>query len=297
MSEPAQVPLSLVYKAVDAAANAVFITDSHGAILYVNRGFEALTGYRRHEVLGENPRILNSGLHNPEFFRSFWDILMAGDTFRGDIINRRKDGSRYEATQTVTPVLEEREVIAYIAIQDDVTEHRRSEARIEFQAYHDALTGLPNRTLLMDRLSQALRSARRDTGLVCLFLLDLDRFKEVNDRFGHEAGDRLLVEASTRVLGLIREADTLARLGGDEFALLLSGDVKRVGDPAALAGRVCTALAQPFLLDAGEASISVSIGIAIGPQDGEQAEELLKSADQAMYGAKEAGRNTYQFFV
>ncbi|MEW6279054.1 MAG: PAS domain S-box protein, partial [Candidatus Eremiobacterota bacterium] len=289
--------LALQGMALEAAANAVLITRADGTIEYVNAAFERITGYSRDEAVGATPRLLRSGSQDPAFYQNLWRTILSGSTWAGEVLNRRKDGMLYSASETITPMTDATgKVVRFVAIQEDVTQKKQAEARVAYQAFHDALTGLPNRALFMRRLEQELSEAEREGSLVSLLFFDLDRFKEVNDALGHHIGDQLLILAAERASGLLRKGDTLARFGGDEFAVLLSGTLQESHHPVALARRLCQAMEQPFSINGTDVYSSASVGIALGPQDGATPNELLQAADLAMYRAKERGRNTFEFF-
>ncbi|HCZ16061.1 MAG TPA: diguanylate cyclase, partial [Candidatus Accumulibacter sp.] len=240
---------------------------------------------------------LNSGKQDPQFYRRMWDTILAGRVWTGELINRRKNGSLYAEALTISPVTDGNGRIQhFVAIKQDISERKANEERVQHLAHHDQLTDLPNRSLLSDRLFQALAQARRDRGTVALMFLDLDSFKPVNDTLGHDIGDLLLKEVALRLQNCVpRESDTVARLGGDEFVILLA-QIEKAADAVVVAGKLLAALERPFLIGPHRISISGSIGIAVYPQHGDEVNQLLKNADIAMYHAKKAGRNCYRFF-
>lgn len=281
--------------AVDAAA--IFSeTDPDGTITYVNDQFCAVSGYSKEELLGSNHRILNSGQHPQEFYDSIWATITRGDIWKGEICNRRKDGSLYWVNSTIVPITDDetQEVVKYISIRFDVTEHQELLQALQWRASHDVLTGLPNRALLHERLGMAISSARRHHRLLALGMLDLDGFKTINDTYGHAIGDRLLVEVANRLHETLREEDTLARMGGDEFVLILN-DIQLQTLPISLR-RLLETLSQPYEIDGQSLEIAGSIGVTIYPNDNEDPDTLLRHADQAMYQAKQDGRNRFQIF-
>jgi diguanylate cyclase (GGDEF)-like protein/PAS domain S-box-containing protein len=419
--------LKLQAAALQAAANAIIITDFKGTIVWVNRAFTTMTGYSEEEVLGKNPRLLKSGEQPECYYADLWSTISSGKIWRGEIVNRRKDGTTYTEEMTITPVAGDLNNLAngcFIAIKQDITERKRAEEelygsrqmlqsildnipqrvfwkdrnsiylgcnralatdagldaaaaiigksdcdlswiamaehyrdddqrvmgqdsaklnfqeqlsrpdgsmrwiqtnklplrdrkgkvtgvigtyediterklaeeRVQFLAYYDALTGLPNRTLLQDRLAKALAGARRRKDKVAVLFLDLDRFKTINDSLGHSVGDLLLQEVAERLKRWAREQDTVARVGGDEFLIVLSA-VKDVADAAVAAGRILDAMIPEFVIQGRSLSVRCSLGISIFPDHGLDAESLIKNADAAMYGAKEGGRNKYSFFT
>ena len=423
----AEERLNLQAAALEAAANGVVITDSKGRIVWINRAFTTMTGYSKEEVLGKNPRLLKSGTQPEAYYAQLWSTISSGKVWRGELVNRRKDGSIYTEEMTITPVSQRvgsTVETQYIAIKQDVTKRRQAEEamlfktalleaqsettidgilavdesdhivlanrqfglqfgipdellatrddhkvlkyvvakvdapeafverikylyshrneksrdevrfkdgkifdrysapltdlngdyrgriwyfrditdrkiaeeRVQFLAYYDALTGLPNRTLLQDRLAKALAGARRQKCKVALLFLDLDRFKAINDSLGHSVGDLLLQEVAKRLKGWARELDTVARLGGDEFVIVLSG-VKEVADAAVAADRIVKSMTDGFAVQGHPLNISCSLGISIFPEHGADSESLIKNADAAMYSAKENGRNNFRFFT
>jgi len=409
--------------ALESAANAIVITDRQGSIQWVNPAFTLLTGYTAEEAMGQRPSLLKSGVHDAHFYQTLWNTILSGAVWRGEIMNRRKDGTPYVEEMTITPVRSDQgEITQFIAIKVDVTERKRAEEalreaeeryrlifeensmgisqssvdgrflgvnpafarmlgydspeemiasvrpgelyvdgdcrrevarqlreqgmseirefqlyrkdgsklwirgtaravrsadgrilyyvgaaeditarktaeeQVEFLAYYDALTGLPNRTLFRDRLSKALASARRRGENVALLFLDLDRFKIINDSLGHSVGDLLLKEVADRLKKWAREQDTVARLGGDEFVVVLSG-VKSLADVAVAADRILKVMTAECIIQGHLLSISCSLGISVFPDHGREPETLLKNADAALYCAKEQGRNNFQFFT
>jgi len=291
--------LSLQAAALKAAANAIVITDFHGTIIWVNRAFTAMTGYGQEEIVGKNPNLLNSGEQPESYYAELWSTILSGKVWKGEIVNRRKDGTTYTEEMTITPVsLEDTgnpTNTYFIAIKQDITQRKAAEKQIQFLAYYDALTGLPNRTLLQDRLSKALAGARRRKDKVALLFLDLDGFKTINDSLGHSVGDLVLQEVAERLKRFAREQDTVARVGGDEFLIVLTA-VKDAADAAVAAERLMHAMTVELVIQGRSLSISCSIGIGIFPEHGTDGETLIKNADAAMYCAKESGCNSFRFF-
>jgi diguanylate cyclase (GGDEF)-like protein/PAS domain S-box-containing protein len=293
----AHARLKLQAQALNAAANTIVITDLNGDIVWSNPAFSASSGYSAAEVLGRNPRILQSGNHEKEFFSSLWRTITSGETWRGEIVNRRKDGTLFTEETTITPVSSQAGVIThFVAIKQDITNRKIAEERVQFLAYYDALTELPNRTLLRDRLTTALAGARRRREKVAVLFLDLDRFKIINDSLGHSFGDTLLQEVAGRLKGWAREQDTVARVGGDEFVLVLSGLVQDA-DAAVAAQRVVDTMSAEFSVRGHSLNATCSVGVSIFPQHGMDGEALIKNADAAMYCAKQTGPNQVQFFT
>lgn len=310
--QQAQEEMRKLSSAVEQTGDSVMITSCDGAIEYVNRAFEMITGYDKSEVLGRNPRLLSSGRQEPEFYRRFWETILAGETFREVFVNRRKDGELYYDEKTVTPLKNARgEVTHFIATGKDITERVLNQERLYHLAHHDMLTGLPNRNLFTDRLEQALRRAARERCRLALLFLDLDGFKRVNDTLGHEAGDIVLQAVASRLRACVRDSDSVARFSGDEFAILLE-NVTQADDTCRVAEEILRALSHDIRLEGRELRVTCSIGIGLYAGDGQpatpprampvvgttqlsrEASLLLRDADAAMYRAKERGRNRYE---
>lgn len=281
----------------EASADAMIVTDARTRVLMVNGAFTDITGYEAEDIIGQTPRVLASGRHPQEFYEAMWRTLLDAGHWRGDIWNRRKNGELYVQQLTISAIRGyEGTVENFVGVFTDVTEQRQREDSVRHRAFHDVLTGLPNRMLLDDRLGQALAVARRrDHGVAVLFV-DLDGFKPINDTHGHRIGDEMLRHVGEALQACVRETDTVARIGGDEFVVLLINvvdcdDVKRTADG------ILKTLGRPVLLDGITASVGCSIGIALFPQDGTDARTLVANADQAMYAAKRAGKGAYCFFA
>ncbi|GAX90652.1 putative bifunctional diguanylate cyclase/phosphodiesterase [Effusibacillus lacus] len=289
--------LRLVADVFESTLEGVMVTDAKGTILLVNPAFSMVTGYSPEEVIGKNPRILNSGKHDAEFYVNMWACIHECGHWRGEIWNRRKNGEIYLQLVTISAIKDESgKTLYYAAVFSDITERKRYEEQIKYHAYHDSLTGLPNRLLFHDRLSQALVHANRNRQMVAVLFLDLDRFKVINDSLGHAVGDLLLKAVAERLTGCLREGDTLSRLGGDEFTVIIP-DIAEEKDAAKVARKIINALFPPFVLDGHEFFVNTSIGISLYPVDGTDIETLIKNADAAMYRAKERGGNHYQFYT
>lgn len=283
------------YRAIfDSAAEGIMLTDAALRIVQVNPAFSEITGYAAEEVLGRTPSMLGSGRHDEDFFRDLLATLVATGRWQGEVWNRRKDGDLYVQWMSAVRIGEADAPEGFVATMTDITSRKQSEERLRFRANHDALTGLPNRRLFEDRLQSAIASALRHGERFALMLVDLDRFKGVNDRFGHLAGDALLVEVGRRLQLCVRASDTVARLGGDEFAVIL-GEVGGREDAVEVAGRICASMAEPFELGEGVAQVGASVGVALGPQDDADAEELQRRADAALYSVKHGGRGSFRF--
>lgn len=288
--------LRLAATVFSSAAEAIMVTDAENRILRVNPAFIAITGYTEREVLGRNPRLLSSGRHSNVFYAEMWAALGSRGHWEGEIWNRHKSGEvRIEWLSISVIEGECAGAGTYLAVFHDITRYKEAEELLRHKAYHDALTDLPNRLLFNDRLNAALHQARRYGRSFALILVDLDRFKEVNDTLGHAAGDELLVEVAARLRSCMRDSDTVARLGGDEFAILLP-QTAGVDEALDVAQRALALLAAPFHLGVATVQISGSIGIALYPMHAESVEVLLKRCDSAMYAAKSSGRNTCRVF-
>lgn len=282
--------------AIESTANAIFITNKAGAIVWANAAFEVLTGHPVADVLGSNPRILKSGEQNEDFYRDLWRTLLKGEVWRGRVTNRHRSGSLYTAEQTITPILDGDGVIThFVAIHEDITARLASEKRIVHMAMHDFLTDLPNRYSLDNRLDIELIRARRLGTRVSILLLDLDNFKEVNDTLGHAAGDQLLIAVGERLKQTLRDVDMVCRLGGDEFGIL-QPDIAGRKNAADLAERLLRAFAESFNVGSQEISVNTSIGVSVSDRETVSKSEFIRRADLALYRAKGAGRNTFRFF-
>lgn len=281
----------------DNSLESIAITDAQSRIRMVNRAFSDTTGYSADDVLGKTPAILKSGKQGAEFYEALWASLRERGEWRGEIWNKRKNGSIYPEWLNISAVNNRRgEVEHYVAIFTDITERKAYEERITFQAFHDALTGLPNRILFRDRLDQALTQAKRRKILTpAIMFLDLDRFKLINDTLGHDAGDLLLKEVANRLRACVRESDTVARFGGDEFTVLLP-EITQESDAHAVATKIIEVMKAPVLLVGQPTVITTSIGISLCGKDGSDAETLMKHADAAMYHVKGSGRAGMCFF-
>lgn len=282
----------------DTINEGIMITDANNCIEVVNPAFTEITGYSFDEVSGQNPRMLSSGLQDADFYSVLWQSLNDHGRWEGEIWNRHKNGEMYAESTSISYVYDEvGKIKRHIAVFGDVTEKKQAEEKIHYQANYDPLTGLPNRQLFQDRLHSAVASAKRNNAQLALLFIDLDRFKEVNDSAGHEAGDRLLIQVAQRLNECIRESDTLARLGGDEFVVILN-NLSKNNDVEDIVRAMLELLERPFSLAGGvDAAISASIGIAMYPADGADDAALIRSADAAMYRVKETGRNGFEFFT
>ncbi|PPE74610.1 bifunctional diguanylate cyclase/phosphodiesterase [Solimonas fluminis] len=275
----------------------VVITDPEGQILAVNPAFCAITGYGEPELIGQNMRLLKSGRQDAAFYAKVWDAIRSQGFWQGEMWNRRKNGEIFPEWQTISAVHDAAgKLVNYVGSFSDISRIKQSEAQLEHLAHHDALTGLPNRLVLRSKLDEALVRGRRSGHSGALLMMDLDRFKNVNDSLGHAAGDELLTFAAQRLRAALRESDLLVRQGGDEFVVLLEG-LGQAEDAARVARSLIECIGQPFLLSGGhQAYVGLSIGISLFPADGDSAGDVIKHADSALYEAKAAGRGTYRFY-
>ncbi|QPP50907.1 MULTISPECIES: EAL domain-containing protein [unclassified Halomonas] len=279
------------------AREGIVITDAKGDILEVNEAFTRITGYRRDEVLGRNPRMLQSGLQEEGFYRALWQELLEKGAWEGELWNRRKSGETYPELLTISKVCDRQgQVSHFLAVFTDISRQKEYERQLQNMAFFDSLTELPNRILLADRLRQAMLAARRSGCKVSLAYLDLDGFKEINDRLGHGVGDRVLVTIAERLTSALREADTVARLGGDEFIIVLP-EQSDVSNVSSLIVRLLRRIAEPIEIEGTCLYVSGSIGVVhFSPEDEIEPEQLIRQADQAMYQAKQAGKNRFYVF-
>lgn len=294
----AKVELQLQQAATvfDNTSDGIVITDAERRIVAVNPAFCRITGYDTEEVVGQDPRLQQSGHHSEEFYAALWQSLTETGQWQGEIWNRRKDASLYPIWANITTVRNELgEIINFISVFSDISVLKDAEAQLAELAHHDPLTGLANRLLFAARLQQALEYAERHETSAALLFCDLDRFKIINDTLGHAAGDRLLQQVAERLARCVRAEDTVARIGGDEFAVIVS-DLDRPESAAHLAKHIAAELEDEFSIDGVRLSASASIGIGIYPDDADSEGDLLKAADVAMYSAKEQGRRTYRFY-
>ncbi len=296
-SQQAEAKLQLASSVFTHAREGIMITNAEGAILDVNEAFTQITGYSRDEALGHNPSLLSSGRHDKSYFTALWHSLTDQGHWSGEIWNRRKNGDVFVAMQTISTVRDHQgQAQHYVALFSDITSLKEHHNRLEHIAHYDALTKLPNRVLLGDRLYQAMTQMQRRGLRLAVAYLDLDGFKAVNDQHGHRVGDRLLANIAAKMKQALREGDTIARLGGDEFVAILT-DLPDVKSCAPILSRLLTAAAEPIQIGPYSLQVSASIGVTYFPQKEEvDADQLLRQADQAMYQAKLIGKNRYQVF-
>lgn len=292
----AELELQLAASVFHATLDGVMITDGDAVIISVNPAFTRITGYDAEDAIGQTPRLLKSNHQDHAFYAELWQRLHRDGQWQGELWNRRKNGEAYLQMMTISAIAgplgkQDR----FVSVFSDVTELRRKDAEIRHQAFHDALTDLPNRALLVDRLEHAVAIARRHNRPVALLFVDLDRFKAVNDTLGHHEGDRLLQISARRIQDSVRKSDTVGRIGGDEFVIIVS-DFENAAEVAQIADKIVVQVSKPYTLSGQTAYIGASVGIALFPQDGQDQAELMHNADLAMYRAKSSGRGKYCFF-
>jgi diguanylate cyclase (GGDEF)-like protein/PAS domain S-box-containing protein len=293
----AQKQLKLSATVFNASADAIAVTDPNNNIVAVNPAFTRITGYGSDEVLGFNPKILSSGRQDKAFYQAMWQDLNRSRHWQGEIWNRRKSGEIFPEWLSISVVADDDDkVIFHVAIFSDITKRKEAEQKLYHLAHYDPLTRLPNRTLLQDRLQQAIILAERDQShCLSLLFIDLDRFKYVNDIYGHMTGDILLQQVAERIKGCVRGSDTVSRQGGDEFVVLLP-QLESKNAAVTVAQHIIHVLEQPFTIQDLEIRIGSSIGISLYPDNGLDVDNLIKTADAAMYAVKETGRNNFRFF-
>ena len=273
----------------ETTSEGVLVTDAKGHILYVNKAFTQTTGYTLEEAVGRTPALLHSGRHDKEFYRAMWQSLTDNGSWQGELWNRRKNGEVYPEWLHINAVRNAQgETTHYVGVFSDLGPNKEIQRELQHMAYYDPLTGLPNRRLFVDRLEQAVAQADRVKKGFSLLFIDLDRFKNINDAYGHELGDELLKIVARRIREAVRDSDTVARLGGDEFIVILH-DCHDRGDCSIVAEKVRSAVNEPMLLGGHELIVSASIGISFYPEDGAAVSDIIRNADLAMYHAKQEG--------
>ncbi|SEE63771.1 PAS domain S-box-containing protein/diguanylate cyclase (GGDEF) domain-containing protein [Pseudomonas coleopterorum] len=296
----AEKDLRMAATVFEHSTSAILITDPAGYIVQANEAFSRVSGYAVAQVLDQLPNMLTVDDQQEAHLRYVLKQLQQRGTWEGEVWLKRRNGEHYPAWVGITAVLDdEGDLASYVCFFSDISERKASEQRIHRLAYYDALTHLPNRTLFQDRLYNALQQAERQQSWVVLMFLDLDRFKPINDSLGHAAGDRMLKDMATRLLGCVDDDDTVARMGGDEFTLLLQPRATRelaLNQAIHVAEQILGSLVKPFVLEGREFFVTASVGIALSPQDGGELSQLMKNADTAMYHAKERGKNNFQFY-
>jgi diguanylate cyclase (GGDEF)-like protein/PAS domain S-box-containing protein len=293
----AEQQIQLAANVFSHAREGITITNAEGTIVDVNDAFTRITGYSRADAIGQNPRMLSSGRQDKVFYEGLWRALLEQGHWSGEIWNRRKDGEVFAELLTISAVRDAQgSTQHYVALFSDITAIKEHQNKLDRMAHFDALTNLPNRLLLADRLQQGLAQAARRGQTLAVAYLDLDGFKSVNDRYGHDVGDQLLVALASRMKQALREGDTLARLGGDEFVAVLS-DLTEAQASVPLLNRLLAAAAQPVSVGGLTVQVSASLGVTFYSQANElEPDQLLRQADQAMYQAKVAGKNRYHVF-
>ena len=284
--------------AIEQSPAAVVITDVDANIEYVNRKFEQITGYSADEAVGRNPRMLKSGYMPRETYSEMWASLAAGREWHGDPPqSAEKNGEFFWESATIAPIKGgDGSNTHYVAVKEDITLRKEYERRLMRQANFDSVTGLPNRALAFDRLSQALAQGRRGDRKVALMYVDIDRFQRVNEQFGHAVGDRVLRETGERIKLCLREGDTVARLGADEFAIIMP-DLTADLDAEPVATKILHAVSSPFRIDGTDVDLTPTIGVTIGPDDGDNPDFLLRNAEMATRRAKEDRRSAVSYFT
>jgi len=291
-----QEKLQLSSRVFNSTSEGITITDANKVIIDINPAFSDITGYSREEAIGQNPSILSSGKQSPEFYKEMWQKINEEGHWQGEIWNRKKSGEVYAELLTISSLKDAKgNITNYVGVFTDITHSKLQQDDIKKMAHYDALTNLPNRTLLIDRFNQAIAHSKRADTLLAVCFLDLDDFKPVNDTFGHNAGDKLLIEVAHRLESAVRDEDTVSRLGGDEFSFLL-GDIKSTTQCYELLERIIQSISATYVIDEQPINISASVGVSIYPLDDVELDVLLRHADQAMYQAKQEGKNSYQFF-
>ncbi|WP_426993332.1 sensor domain-containing protein [Methylomonas sp. CM2] len=289
--------LSQAAAVFESTREGVMITNADKQIQLVNKAFSDITGFSPEQVIGKTPKIIASGHHNVDFYRDMWATLANTDHWQGEIWNRRKNGEVFPELLSISAVRDgQGDVTNYVGVFADISKLKASEKELEFLAHHDPLTQLPNRMLFLSRLRHSIDQTRRRRGVMAVLMLDLDRFKDVNDSFGHLAGDDLLQLVAQRLTARLRNSDTICRLGGDEFVVLLE-EIPQPEAAAQVASQIIAALSQIWRLSSGhEVRIGVSVGIALFPEHGQTPDELIQQADTALYQAKNDGRNCFKYF-
>jgi len=280
---------------IEQCPDAVLVTDTAGRIVYANPAFERMTGYASSELAGRTPALLKSGMHEADFYRELWSALLAGREFRALFANRKKSGEPYYEDKIIRPLFDaDGRATHFVSFGRDATERAREFDKLLHAATHDSLTDLPNRSLFLDRLGQALRHAARREEQLTLAILDIDRFRDTNNSYGHMAGDTVLQAVAARTRGCVREADTVARIGGDELAVILLDATEAQAGP--VLAKIVAANAAPVRHDGADIRATVSVGASGYPRDAQEADALREQADLAMYAAKAAGGNRYHFY-
>lgn len=288
---------NLTASIIENAAESIMITDARSIIRSVNPAFERSTGYSAGEAFGRTPAILKSGRHDRDFYRNMWDTLNRVGQWQGEIWNRHKDGEIFPEWLSISAVKDSRDAVShYVGVYSDAHTREYILERLNYLAYYDILTGLPNRHLFIDRLNMSIAHARRERFMLAVMFIDLDQFRQINEMLGHKTGDEVLVDFTNRMKSCLREEDTLARLAGDEFTVILP-DLPNPDAADHVAAKLLESCAMPLKAGRHELRITASIGISIFPGDGEHADDLLRHADLAMQRIKESGRSGYMQYT
>ncbi|MFO1444661.1 EAL domain-containing protein [Bacillus sp. Bva_UNVM-123] len=288
--------IKLATKVLENTSEGIMVTNPRGRIISVNPAFEIVTGYSSEEVVGKNPNILQSGVHDKQFYKTMWKHVHEQGYWKGEIWNKRKNEEIYPEWLTISAIKDDfGNLINYVAVFSDITDRKYAEEQLRYLAHYDSLTGVANRYSLNKRLEGLIQTAEKYGQQLAILFLDLDRFKQINDTLGHNYGDLLLKNVSSRLKGLIKNKDMIARLGGDEFVIVLP-NIKHPKEAIHIAKRIIEAFSKSFFLNTQEVYVSTSIGISIYPMDGTDMETLLRNADKAMYTAKAGGRNHYELY-
>ena len=283
--------------AIEQSGDSVFITDTRGIIRYVNKAFETTTGYGRDEAIGRTPRILRSGRHARAFYSHLWRVIRDGSVYRDVFVNRRKDGSLYYEETTITPLRDHHGLITYyVSTGKDITEHLATEERIQYLANHDPLTNLPTRALFAEKIDQAVEAAMKNQQSLAILLFDLDRFRRVNDTFGPLVGDQVVQEFSHRLRTILGKQALVARIGGDGFAALFER-VQDAQEVSVFADHIAALVADPFVVDGHEFFLTISVGVSLFPDNGQDAQTLIRNAGSALNRAKRRGGNAHEFYT
>jgi diguanylate cyclase (GGDEF)-like protein/PAS domain S-box-containing protein len=291
----AEIELRLAASVFDSASEGIMVTDRGGTIVSVNAAFTHITGYTAEEAIGQTPRIMKCGRTGADYYKALWQGLLTAGEWKGETWNCRKNGVEYVEHHSMSRIQDaDGVVVRYVSIFSDVTERWRKDADIKQRAFHDTLTGLPNRSLLSERVEQMLTLVKREHRSIAVMFLDLDGFKKINDTQGHAVGDADLLATAKRLLGLVRQSDVVARLGGDEFVVVLDNPAN-VKEVALVAARIVALVGEAIQVGEVAVKVGVSIGISMCPADGDGSAVLFEGADKAMYAAKAAGKNTFRF--
>lgn len=296
LQEQSDVMLRKLSSAVENSPASIIITDTKGLVEYVNPAFVWMTGYEPEEVLGQSTRMLKGGDQPDEFYSDMWQTLLRGEVWRGEFHNKQKNGTLFWEAASISPITDAHgEISHFVAVKENITDKKLLLEQLEHMASFDALTGLCNRRMFLEHLEQSVEIARRNGQHFALMYLDLDGFKQINDRCGHEAGDLVLKKTSTRLMEAVRKSDCAGRMGGDEFTVAL-GTINHYKDAGQVADKILDALRRPIILPDGSTGwVDASIGISVFPDDGNNCDALMAAADDAMYEVKHNGKSGWRF--